>query len=776
VRISSLIAELALILTSFSAPAADWKPAAGRLMTRWSKDVSPESALPEYPRPQMVREQWLNLNGLWDYAVRPKDEQAPPNAWDGRILVPFPIESALSGVMKNVGPDSRLWYRRTFQRPADWKVPRTLLHFGAVDWDATVWVNGKQVATHRGGYDPFSCDVTDALKAGGEQELVVRVSDPTDASHQPRGKQVREPRGIWYTAVTGIWQTVWLEPVPDLSVQRLTLIPDFSEAIEAVKVSVETAVRRIDDDLEIHVLVVDGDAIKADATIDFPWPAELRDAINKGAPATGSREEKVFVPLPKLWSPENPFLYRVEVELRSGDRTLDHVTSYVGMRKIEVKKDDAGVNRLFLNNEPLFQYGPLDQGWWPDGLYTAPTDEALKYDIEMTKKLGFNMCRKHVKVEPERWYYWCDKLGLLVWQDMPSGDRYIRERDPDIERSAESEANFRREWQAIIEANRNHPSIVCWVPFNEGWGQFKTNEILAWTKELDPTRLVDGPSGWSDRGGGDMHDMHRYPGPGMYAVEDKRASVLGEFGGLGLPVEGHTWLDKGNWGYRSYTNREDLERAYETIVGQLPFLIADGLAAAVYTQTTDVEIEVNGLMTYDRAVTKFDVDRMAEFHKRLYSSRPATKTVVPTSEESPQTWRYTTTAPAEGWERPDFDAAAWKEAPGGFGEPSTPGSVVRTQWKTNDIWLRRMITLDKPGDGYGDLYLRLHHDEEAEIYVNGVMAAKVTGYSTSYVFVPMDDAARRALKAGKNTLAVHCRQTGGGQYVDVGVVEVKFGE
>ncbi len=758
---------------STSQATAEWQPGDGPLMTRWAADVSPENALPEYPRPQMQREHWLNLNGLWQYAIRPADEQNPPTNWDGEILVPFAIESALSGVMKHVGPDNRLWYRRIFRRPSDWDQPRTLLHFGAVDWQSTVWVNGHESGSHQGGYDPFTIDITDHLKPEGDQEVVVSVWDPTDGGTQPRGKQVREPRGIWYTPVTGIWQTVWLEPVPDVSIRGLTLVPDFTEAIEAVQLTVDAAVRKIDGDLEVHVLILDGETIKIDARFGFPWPAVLRETINRGVPATGSRSEKIFVPFPKLWSPKSPFLYDVYVELRSGGRTLDEVHSYLGMRKIELRSDANGVNRLFLNNEPLFQYGPLDQGWWPDGLYTAPTDEALRYDIEMAKKLGFNMARKHVKVEPQRWYYWCDKLGLMVWQDMPNGDRHIRPNEPDIERSEESEAIYRHEWQNIINANRNHPCIVAWVPFNEGWGQFKTNEILDWTRELDPTRLVDGPSGWSDRAGGDMHDMHRYPGPGMFPVEENRASVLGEFGGLGLPVEGHTWLDKGNWGYRSFTDPASLANAYEAMVGQLPWLIADGLAAAIYTQTTDVEIEVNGLMTYDRAELKFDADRLAALHARLYGAAPKASHLIATSEAEAQPWRFTTTEPGEAWEQPGFDDSGWTSGPGGFGEPSTPGSVVRTEWKTPDIWLRRAFTLDD-ADHEG-LHVRVHHDEDTEIFINGVLAAKVTGYVTDYVFVPVSAEARAALRRGKNTLAVHCHQTGGGQYIDVGLVDVTFG-
>lgn len=750
---------LAVTLCVKSRAAEEWQPAEGRLMTRWASEVSPDNALPEYPRPQMVREQWLNLNGLWQYSVQASggreaaDSAHAPSEWTGDILVPFCIDSALSGVMQHVSPDQLLWYRRTFERPVDWDQPRTLLHFGAVDWQATVWVNGRKVGAHEGGYDPFTFDITDALNESGEQEVVVAVWDPTDAGTQPRGKQVRDPHGIWYTPVTGIWQTVWLEPVPETYVRSLQITPDIDHGL--VHVAAETTGRT--DSCTLKVIVQTGDFEVAEVEHDLESDFE------------------VAIPDMKLWSPDSPELYNLSVVLNDPAGAgpagaQDVITSYFAMRKISFAPDEHGVNRLCLNNEPLFQYGPLDQGWWPDGLYTAPTDKALRYDIEVTKNLGFNMARKHVKVEPARWYYWCDKLGLLVWQDMPSGDRHIRGDDPDINRTAESEEIFRREWQAIIEANRNHPCIVAWVPFNEGWGQFKTNEIIDWTKELDPTRLVDGPSGWTDRGAGDMHDMHRYPGPGMFPPTADRVSVLGEFGGLGLPLEGHTWLERGNWGYRSYESREDLNDAYEFRVRQLPWLIGDGLAAAIYTQTTDVEIEVNGLMTYDREVIKFDEERLRQLHVPLYGPPPDAQTLVPASEQEAQTWRYTTTEPGADWFASDFDDSSWESGPGGFGTEGTPGTHVRTTWDTPDIWLRRGFELQRGPQENAALYLRMHHDEDAQVYINGELAAEVTGFVTDYVTIPVGSAAAGTLRAESNTIAVHCRQTGGGQYIDVGIV------
>jgi hypothetical protein len=317
------------------------------------------------------------------------------------------------------------------------------------------------------------------------------------------------------------------------------------------------------------------------------------------------------------WSPRNPKLYDFEVSITQDNRAIDTVKSYFAQRKISLGKDQAGVTRLLLNDKPLFQFGPLDQGFWPDGLYTAPTDAAMKYDLEVTQQLGFNMIRKHVKVEPARWYYYCDKMGILVWQDMPSGDKYIKKQQPDIERTAESARDFEHEWREIMTDLAHFPSIVMWVPFNEGWGQYDTARIAKLTKEIDPSRLVDCPSGWQDRGVGDVHDIHVYPGPNMPPVEPKRAAVLGEFGGLGLPLEGHTWQNKNNWGYRSYESREALAAAYKQLIERLQPLIGQGLSAAVYTQTTDVEIEVNGFLTYDRAVLKLDPKTTSALHKQL---------------------------------------------------------------------------------------------------------------------------------------------------------------
>jgi len=591
--------RLALLAAFFPGQsfAANWQPADGPLKTRWTSEVSPANAHPEYPRPQFKRQDWLNLNGLWDLAITNKD--APqPEVFPTQILVPFPVESALSGVMKPVSETDRLWYRRMFTTPRKWRGRRVLLNFGAVDFETTVWVNHTEVGRHRGGYDGFSMDITDALKPSGPNELIVAAWDPTDAGTQPRGKQVRRPHSIWYTSTSGIWQTVWIEPVERAHITSLRITPDLDHNALPVLASVSS----------------EDPGCMVEMTTRYGATQVFGASVTAGG--------KITMPIKNAhsWSPDDPHLYDLDVVLKQGKRTRDKLESYFGLRKISLGKDSNGFTRLCLNNAPLFQFGPLDQGFWPDGLYTAPSDAALRSDIEMTRKLGFNMARKHVKIEPDRWYYWCDKLGLLVWQDMPSGDKYIGPKDPDITRSPESAREYETELDALINGRGNHPCIVMWVPYNEGWGQWDTANVVQHIKALDPTRLVDAASGWTERGVGDVIDMHKYPGPGAPEAQPGRASVLGEFGGLGLPVHGHTWQAEKNWGYRSFADAQSLTTAYVGLIDKLaPLIDSHGLSAAVYTQTTDVEIEVNGLMTYDRQLTKMDVEKVAEANHACFA-------------------------------------------------------------------------------------------------------------------------------------------------------------
>jgi len=578
-----------LIFFSTTLIAQNWKPTGDRIKTPWAEKVDPSNPLPEYPRPQLARDQWMNLNGLWDYAILPKGKNTPTQ-FDGKILVPFAIESSLSGVQKTVGETNELWYHRTFTIPAGWKGKRIALNFGAVDWKTDVWINDIKVGSHQGGYSPFSMDLTPFLNKEGEQQLTVRVWDPTDKGYQPRGKQVKDPKGIWYTAVTGIWQTVWLEPLAPNAISQLKTVPNIDGGNLSVTATVSNA--------------RNGDLVEVKVYDNGSWVSTAK--------AAAGQEVIAAIENPKLWSPESPFLYDLEVSLIRNGAVLDKVKSYAGMRKISVKADANGIFRMQLNNKNYFQYGPLDQGWWPDGLYTAPTDEALRFDIVKTKDYGFNMIRKHVKVEPARWYYHCDKEGILVWQDMPSGDANPRWQQrnyfngQELKRSKASETNFIQEWKEIMDLTYNNPSIVVRVPFNEAWGQFNTAEIAELTKNYDPSRLVNPASGGNHYDVGDMIDIHNYPDPAMGIFDSKRVNVLGEYGGLGLALDGHLWESNRNWGYVQYKNSEEVTNAYVLHAEKLKKLIPFGYSAAVYTQTTDVEIEVNGLMSYDRKVMKLD--------------------------------------------------------------------------------------------------------------------------------------------------------------------------
>jgi hypothetical protein len=727
-RFATLLAALSLTLLVHALPAFAQAPPT-KLRTKWAADVTPARVLPEYPRPELQRANWVNLNGQWDYAIADA-AAARPESFAGKILVPFPVQSQLSGVAAAVNDQQRLWYRRTFRAPALARGSRLLLHFGAVDWETHVFVNGTEVGTHSGGYDPFSFDITGAVKGSGNQELVVSVWDPTDKGPQPRGKQVLEPKSIWYTAVTGIWQTVWLESVPEVHISDLEIGSD--AAAGTIQVTVHQAGAG---STPARVIVQDGSRTVGEASGAAGQPLTVR------------------VPQPKLWSPDQPFLYTLRVTLGR-----DQVQSYAGIRTIAVQRDPAGVNRMFLNGKPLFQYGLLDQGWWPDGLYTAPTDAALQSDIETTKRLGFNLIRKHVKVEPARWYYHADRLGVLVWQDMPSGgDATPQKRDL-----------FAAELQHVVDALRNHPSIIMWVPFNEGGGQHETEQYTEWLKRHDPSRLVNNASGWTDKGVGDVSDVHSYPAPVRPPLEDKRAAVLGEFGGLGLPLEGHTWIEKGNWGYRSYKTPEELGQAYRDLLYQLRILVGEGLSAAIYTQTTDVEIEVNGMLTYDRAVVQLPADAK-ELHARL-STPPSVRELVPSSERTPQSWKYSTETPAAGWFAPAFDDRSWKQGHGGFGRPGTARASVGTPWESPDIWLRR--SFDLPARALTNPHLRVFHDDDAEVYVNGERIATLPGSVSGYSYVRLDAKALGMFHAGANTLAIHVKQVRGGQFIDAGIVEV----
>ena len=710
-----------------------WQLAKGPLMTRWAAQVNPTNALPDYPRPQMVRPDWLSLNGLWDYAITSLAVAAPTN-FEGKILVPFPIESALSGVMQRLGETNGLWHRRQIELPVAWRGKRVRLHFGAVDWQARVFVNGQLVGQHRGGYDAFSFDITDHLRWKGAEEILVEAIDPTEAD-QPRGKQSRKQEGIFYTPNSGIWQSVWLEPVPTVCIDRVKTVSD----VDAKALKFNAAVNSLSDKLQVEaVALADGKEV---------------------ARVSGLPNSELLLNLsnPRLWSPDDPFLYDLKITLKDGNKVLDSVTSYFGMRKVSLKKDGQGFLRIALNDKFIFQIGTLDQGYWPDGIYTAPTDDALRSDIEFLKRSGFNLTRKHVKVEPERWYYWCDKLGLMVWQDMPSGNNA----------TAESRRNFETELLRMVRGLENHPSIIVWVLFNEGWGQYDTERLTQWLKTVDPSRLVDNASGGTDMRVGDLVDIHTYPGPDCPTPESRRAAVLGEFGGLGLAVEEHSWSSRG-WGYLMLVDAKELGARYTRAFKQVWALQNfRGLSAAVYTQTTDVETECNGLLTYDRAVAKIDPAVLLAANRGEFPGPPM-KVILADAMVGRTKWKYTIEKPDDNWFKPDFDAVAWLEGVGGFGSEGTPGSYPNTAWKTADIWLRREFALS-PEDVAG-MRLRIYHDEDVTVYLNGVEAVKLTGYITDYEEFEISKEAAATLRPGNNTVAVHCHQSTGGQGVDVGIL------
>lgn len=620
---SILLAAAALPL---SLTAQNPAPVGDKIRTPWAEEVNTTA----YPRPQMVRglnsNGWQCLNGAWDYSITPKDEANAPKTHDGKILVPFCVESSLSGVGKTFTADDALWYNTTFSVNPKWRGKHVILNFEAVDWQAEVWVNDQYVGKHTGGYTHFNFDITQYLKKGKKQSLTVKVIDATDNDFQPRGKQVASPHGIWYTAVSGIWQSVWLECVNDGYISDYNVVSDIDNA--KLTVIPEATLAKEGDQIEI-TLNEGGEG--------FSTETDAAGALVAKATVTPGQSATLDVKDMKLWSPDSPYLYSLNFKLLRKGKVIDEVQGYTSMRKISVVEDERGIKKMALNNEPLFQFGPLDQGWWPDGLYTAPSDDALKFDIQKTKDFGFNMIRKHIKVEPSRWFTWCDRIGMVVWQDMPSfagngknkwGMCYYNE-GTDFPATEEAKANYYKEWGEIMSQVKKFQCIVMWVPFNEAWSQFDTWDAVAFTKAQDPTRLVNMSSGGNWVSGnkenkhatcGDILDNHHYPEPYMRCWDFNMVNVLGEYGGIGYPVEGHLWQNDKNWGYVKYQSSEDLLREYSLFANKLIKLVGYGCCAAVYTQTTDVEGEVNGLMTYDRKVIKADENKLKEINTRVINS------------------------------------------------------------------------------------------------------------------------------------------------------------
>lgn len=587
------------------------------IQTRWAKDVSPTNALKEYPRPQMSRPSWSNLNGLWDYAICDRNV-TKPSAFDGQILVPYPLESALSGVKKNLLPSQNLWYRRKIYMHSK-AGERTLLHFGAVDWQTTVFINGKEVGQHSGGYSAFSIDITGSSNLG-ENELLVKVYDPTEQGIGPHGKQVLKPENIYYTSTSGIWQTVWLEQVPYDYIEKINLTPNIDKGELYLSVSLNEGIQKYS--IEAIVLKEGGVIASMNSQENrndngSKKQLKLQDSLFSEYPDNVMR---IKIPNARLWCPADPYLYDLVVRLKQNGIVMDEIKSYFGMRKVCIDKDSAGIDRIFLNNKPYFNLGTLDQGFWPEGLYTAPTDEALVYDIKAIKAMGFNTIRKHIKVEPARWYYYTDKLGMLVWQDMVEPNQSLPEG---------AKAVFEEQIKEVLAQLHNAPSIVCWVLFNEKWGQYDQKRLTQWIKSLDSTRIVNGHSGEmlyvnevlrspspDAYVASDMTDVHSYPDPMMSIKEDGKAQVCGEFGGIGVFIPNHQWLIGSAWGYIT-EKPVGLYTKYLILNQHIKLMEMAGLSGSIYTQPFDVEGEQNGLMTYDREVIKIPFKKLREIHKSL---------------------------------------------------------------------------------------------------------------------------------------------------------------
>lgn len=730
------------------------------MQTKWTDKVSPQNVWDVYPRPQMKRDHWQNLNGSWQYAILPVSKSQPDN-YQGKILVPFAVESELSGVKKLVGEDNNLWYRTQFTVPSYTKREKIHLNFGAVDWETTVFVNGHKVGEHKGGYTPFSLDITPYLKKG-KQELVVKVWDPTDAGTQPRGKQVADPKGIWYTPVTGIWQTVWLEKTSKEFIKALKNTPNIDNATLHSVISLEG----ISNNSQLIIKAFDGENEVASSEVK----------LNEGQKMA---EVDLSIPDQILWHPENPHLYDLKIQLKDGNNVLDNIKGYFGMRKISLGKDENGYTRIMLNNKPYFQFGLLDQGWWPDGLYTAPTKEAMLYDVEMTQKWGFNMLRKHVKVEPAVYYYECDKLGMLVWQDMPNGNYFQDLRiqaweEKDAKRSKESSRQFEQELKEMMDYYHSFPSIVAWVPFNEGWGQYDTERVTKWVENYDTSRLIDSPSGWADRGVGDMIDVHLYPGPGMELPEENRAAVLGEFGGIGWAVPDHIWWDKKNWGYLTYDDEKAYETRFEELMKDLVSLKSFGLSAAIYTQTTDVEGEVNGLMTYDREKVKIVPETARELIRPLYQKSNDYMTIVSDSEHKATQWQVSEN-PGKNW-KTNPQAKEWKVQNAPFSSYDNyflPEGT--TKWdNSKDLHLYKEFSLDEIPE---NLILRYYLDKSSmKIFINGKLVTSEAheGGRKRHYRNKLVENASGFLKKGKNSLAILIKNKNEDSSFDLGLYSTQL--
>lgn len=755
----ALVAVLSLMPTTINAQS--WSAKQAPIMTTWGETIDPNQTWQEYPRPQLIREDWQNLNGLWNFFIRTSREdlsyETSIAAFSQKILVPFAVESALSGIMSQdfaTNANSTFMYRRTFTLPSTYQGKHLLLHFGAVDWKCKVYINGQEAGEHAGGNDPFSFDITNYLTNVAEQEIVVAVIDPTTNGGQPTGKQTIYPSGIWYTPVSGIWQTVWLEPVAEAHVERYEVLPDIDN--QSIKLNVITSTANAVADIAIN----DGTGYKT---------------VKQGIPVNAFQE--ISIPNPKRWSPDSPFIYDMEITLSYNGNVTDKVQGYFAMRKFS-RGMANGHPCLMLNNEPLYLSGPLDQGYWPDGLFTAPSYEAMTFDLKAIKSLGMNMVRKHIKVEPDSWYTWCDRNGLIVWQDMPSGNM-----SGSLGPTSVQEQNFYDESVRIVNSLKQHPSIGAWIVFNEGWGQNAdmgsghTHRGVTAVRDADAdhTRLINAVTGWTDFEIGDFLDIHSYPAPN--AIPDpnnERISSCGEFGGITMLVEGHQWSGSQQV-YTAVSNSDDYTSLFNQYTNKLQELqLSNGLWSSVYTQITDVEQELNGILTYDRKIWKITDAQKASIKKNIEQTIHNRFTGMTVALDAADTstsniyWRITTTQPVDGWQNTTFDDSQWRNSAAGFGGNER---YRKTQWSSSDIWIRRHFTLQNVStvEELSNLYLWMFHDEDAEVYINGVLAVKASGYNTDYqAFEMTNDAKQAILLNGDNVLAIHCHQTTGGQYIDAG--------
>ena len=760
----SIVFILVLLLQYSFIQAQNWAPVPGQIMTNWANNVTPENVWKEYPRPQMVRTDWLNLNGLWDFEITERDTNKIAINYARKILVPFCVESALSGIKETITGKQQMIYRRFFSIPSHWNQKHLILHFEAVDYETKVWVDGKYVGIHKGGYDHFQFDIAGFLNKDEKHEIKLVVWDPTNEGSQPIGKQALPAirNRTKYTATSGIWQTVWLEPTNEVAIESIKIIPN----IDNGTISLQTKV----------VGATQGARIKIQA---FDQGKEIASSIAAiGEPVSLQLNQ------PKLWSPTNPFLYDFKLSLINDGKVVDEVSSYFGMRKISMGRDQEGYMRILLNNEIIYQLGPLDQGYWPDGILTPASDQALRYDIAYLKKIGANMDRMHMKVQPERWYYHCDQLGILVWQDMVSPTKFIDTK------SNLNPSDFELEHNITVDQLYNHPSIIQWVLFNESWGQYDTERLTAALKAKDPTRLVINASGWHDKKVGDIRDFHDYtihPAVALVNKNDDRAMVLGEAGGIDLLIPGHLWTPDLKGGTKIKTDwsidfkkgivksSDELIEKYKILLDDLFQLKKYGLNAVVYTQTSDVEDEISGWMTYDRKVSKLPETTFAALHEQFFKPTMTGKFILPLSINEPQQWNYSFTAPSNDWIK-NLMLSDFKTGMAPFGIESNNVHKVNTPWNTNSLFLNKEFTLSSVPS---KLSLIACNTGITEVYINGAYVMQFNNFLKNDPEVKISETilsneAMKLLKVGVNQLSLKFNFPSVGKpvyYYDFGIKE-----